>query len=157
MSCVRPIIEYAASCWSPTSDKMNKKLEMVQHKAAKFVTNKYPRKGHYEDFSISAIISELEWDSLEERREEIKLNMVYKIINGKVILPPDCLPRVNHNRPTRGCSEVPVGAANQLVERPTRLITTAKTFFYSGPQLWNMKVTPTRANAPSIDAFKNRK
>ena len=108
-------------------------------------------------FSISAIISDLEWESLEERREEIKLNMVYKIINGKVILPPDCLPRVNHNRPTRGCSEVPVGAANQLAERPTRLITTGKTFFYSAPQLWNMKVTPSRANAPSIDAFKNQK
>ena len=83
--------------------------------------------------------------------------MVYKIINGKVILPPDCPPPVNHNRPTRGCSEVPVGAVNQLVERPTRLITTAKTFFYSAPQLWNMKVTPSRANAPSIDSFKNHK
>ena len=36
---------------------------MVQHNAAKFVTNRYPKKGHYSDFSISEIINELGWDS----------------------------------------------------------------------------------------------
>ena len=76
---------------------MKNRLEMVQHNAAKFVSNKYPRKGHYGDFSISELISELEWDSLEERREQLKLNMVYKILNGKVILSPDSLPRLQES------------------------------------------------------------
>ena len=43
-SCVRPILEYGATCWSPTSEKINNKIEMVQHTAAKFVTNLYPKK-----------------------------------------------------------------------------------------------------------------
>ena len=44
-SCVRPILEYANTCWSPTSQKYNKQLEMVQHNAAKFASNTYPRCG----------------------------------------------------------------------------------------------------------------
>ena len=43
-SCVRPILEYANICWAPTSEKQNNMLEKVQHKAAKFATNIYPKK-----------------------------------------------------------------------------------------------------------------
>ena len=43
-ACVLPIMEYASSCWSPNSDKVNNCLEMVQHNAAKFITNTYPKK-----------------------------------------------------------------------------------------------------------------
>ena len=84
-ACVRPILEYAAVCWSPSSDKLKHKIEMVQHKATKFVTNIYPKKGHYEEFSIQRIIKSLGWESLEERRNKIRLNMVYKILNNQVI------------------------------------------------------------------------
>ena len=37
---------------------------MVPHKAAKFVTTKYPKKGHYNEFSITEIRNNLVWDSL---------------------------------------------------------------------------------------------
>ena len=94
-SCVRPIIEYANVCWSPTTDKQKHMLEMVQHRAAKFATNTYPKKGQYEDFSISSLLSDLEWDTLEVRRNRAKLGMAYKILNGQVILSPDTLPK-NH-------------------------------------------------------------
>ena len=91
-ACVRPILEYAAACWSPTSEKLNNSIEMVQHKAAKFVTNIYPRKGHYEEFSISRLLNYLNWDSLEERRRQIRMTMVYKILNGHVIISSESLP-----------------------------------------------------------------
>ena len=55
ISCVLPIVEYASICWSPNSQKMTNLLEMVQHNGAKFVTNKYPKKGNFNDFSISKI------------------------------------------------------------------------------------------------------
>ena len=83
------------------------------------------------------------------------MNMAYKILNGKVILSPDSLPRVQKSRPTRVCNEVPVGAINQLFEPEARLTTTGKTFYYSAPKLWNQKLTPKQAKASSIDAFKN--
>ena len=127
-TCVRPIIEYASTCWSPTSDKSNKMVEMVQHTAAKFVTNRYPKQGHYEDYSISDIIRELEWDTLEVRRNRGKLNMAYKILNGQVILPSDSLPKASTSRTTRLCNEVRVGSSNQLREPHSLVFSTIKHF-----------------------------
>ena len=44
---------------------------------------------HYGEFSIvSVLISGLKW-------EQLKLNMACKILNGKVIVSPDNLPRVS--------------------------------------------------------------
>ena len=128
---------------------------MVQHNAAKFVTNKYPRKGHYEDFSISDIITELQWESLEERRIKAKLTSAYKILNGHWILPPDCLPKDSNTRKTRLCNEVLVGPKHKLLEPDSRLSTTANTFFFCVPHLWNTRVQPAQADATSIENFRN--
>ena len=59
-SCVLPILEYGSICWSPTSLKMDNKLEMVLHNGAKFVTNKYPKKGSYDSYSISKILESID-------------------------------------------------------------------------------------------------
>ena len=93
LACVRPILEYAAACWSPTSESMNQKIEKIQRSAAKFVTNCYPKKGHYDEFSVSSLLRELEWDTLENRRKQIKTIMAYKIINNHLILPSTLLPK----------------------------------------------------------------
>ena len=85
VSCILPILEYGSSSWSPTSQKQVNALEMVHHNAAKFVANKYPKKGQYDQFSISKVISNLEWKSLEERRNHAGLIIAYKILNGHVI------------------------------------------------------------------------
>ena len=57
---------------------------MNQHKAAK-ATNIYPKKGFYDSFSISRLLSVLNWKPLEERRTQARLCMVYMIINNLVI------------------------------------------------------------------------
>ena len=153
LSCVRPILEYANVCWSPTSQKFNQRLEMVQHKAAKFASGIYPKKGHYESFSISNILKNLNWKSLAERRTESRLCMAYKIITDKVILDPSLLPKSDSRTP-RSCNEVNVGHRNKLLEQTSRLEVPGKTFFLSVPTLWNHHVTKEQANAPSVDAFK---
>ena len=127
---------------------------MVQHKAAKFATNIYPKKGHYDTFSISRLLNELNWNTLEQRRTQARLGMVYKIITNRVILEPSSLPKSSNNRTTRQCNEAKVGPANKLIEQHSRLDVTGKTFFYSAPKLWNQQVTATQANATSFDAFK---
>ena len=154
MSCVRPIIEYASTCWSPSSLKLNHQLEMVQNRAAKFVTNTYPQKDQYEQFSVTSLIDQLGWDTLETRRSHIKLSMAYKILNNQVILPPKLLPRVSINRVPRTCNQPKVGFENQLVEPQAKLLTTGKTFFFAAPRLWNKTISQEQANAPSSDAFK---
>ena len=153
-SCVRPILEYASTCWSPSSVKLNSTIEMVQHTAAKFVCNAYPKKGQYENFSITRLIDNLQWDTLEERRDSAKLCMAFKILNGGVILPPDVLPRAVSCR-ARSCNEPNVGEVNKLHEPRARLITTGRTFVYSAPRLWNEKVTPAQANAKTLESFKD--
>ena len=38
---VRPIVEYAATTWAPFTGTANDKIEMVQRRTARFVTNDY--------------------------------------------------------------------------------------------------------------------
>ena len=154
-ACVRPILEYGNSCWAPTSDKSTHAIEMIQHNAAKFVTNCYPKKGHYEEFSIQKLLRELQWTTLQVRRDQAKVTMVYKILNGHVILSSDTLPRVSMNRANRKCNEAMVGQLNQLVVPTSKLKTPSHTFYYSAPRIWNTTVSPAQAAAPSVDAFKD--
>ena len=154
LSSVRPILEYASTCWNPTSDKMNRAIESVQHKAAKFVTNTYPRKDKYHEFSVSKLIEELGWETLEDRRNNAKLSMIYKIRNNCVIIQPETVPGATKKTTARKCNEKKVGTQNELFEPPTQIINSGKTFFYMGPRLWNNLVTPAQADAPSLEAFQ---
>ena len=47
MACVLPILEYASTCWSPTSAKMNNSLEMMPYNEERFITNTYIRNGKF--------------------------------------------------------------------------------------------------------------
>ena len=124
---------------------------MVQHNAAKFVTNQYPRKKDFYKFSISKLLHELDWDTLEERRNQTRLTMAYKITNGLLILEPSLMPKMQFKRPVRECK---VGSQNQLIEPHYNLDITGSTFFYSTPKLWNNRISPSLAKAPSVDTFK---
>ena len=84
---------------------------MVPHKAAKFVTKKYPKKGHYNEFSITEIINALNWDSLEVRQNKAPTTTVYKIPSWNLILPG-----ANLLRKTRTTEQVKVGPNHHLLE-----------------------------------------
>ena len=96
MSCVLPIIEYASTCWAPTSEKSNNQIEMVQNNAARFITNTYFKKGKFEKHSITKILNDLNFSTIEERRIKARLTMAYKILNGFVILESNMLPKNNN-------------------------------------------------------------
>ena len=52
------------------------------------LTSSPDKKGPYENFSITRLIDNLQWDSLKDRRDRAKLCMAFKILNCSVILPP---------------------------------------------------------------------
>ena len=81
-SLVRPQLEYASSVWDPHTAKHTHKLEMVQRRAARFVSADYRYKS-----SPSAMIHSLKLQSLEARRKSARLSILYKAINGKIALP----------------------------------------------------------------------
>ena len=78
---VRPVLEYASCAWDPYKIGQINKLEAVQRKAARFVTGNFQR-----DSSVTQMLSDLNWESLEHRREKSRLVMLYKIHKGKVAL-----------------------------------------------------------------------
>ena len=76
---VRPILEYASAVWSPCTKADKYKLEMSQRKAARFVYN------HYSSYSsVTNMLQQLNWESLEHRRIKATIIMFYKIINNIV-------------------------------------------------------------------------
>ena len=56
-------------------------LEAVQRRAARFVKNDYS--------SVTAMMQDLEWPTLEERRWVIKVTMLFKNLNDIVCIPAD--------------------------------------------------------------------
>ena len=89
---------------------------MLQHNAARFIANAYSKKGKFKIFSISKILNDLKMESLDERRNQSRLTMAYKILNGLVILAPNTLPKFSNKRKQRGCNINNIGIENQLIE-----------------------------------------
>ena len=76
---VRPSVEYASTVWDPYTKGNIRKIEMVQRRAAHFTLNRYRNRS-----SVSDMIEELGWTTLEKRWEHQRLLMLYKIRNGLV-------------------------------------------------------------------------
>ena len=81
---VRPIMEYACRVWSPYTKKNIQTFETVQRRAARFVKNDY-----FNFSSVTAMMQDLEWPTLEERRWVTKVTMLVKILNDIVCIPAD--------------------------------------------------------------------
>jgi hypothetical protein len=71
---VRPLVEYASPVWDPHHQTDIRKLECVQRRAARFVLSSQHNKS-----SVTAMIQRLGWRSLEDRRRDARLTMLYKI------------------------------------------------------------------------------
>ena len=77
---------------------------MIQHRAAHFVLNK-PWRCNYGD-SITEMLLTLNWLSLEKRRKQSRLILLFKLLNKMIYIPTEYLPipspltntRSNHNR-----------------------------------------------------------
>ena len=82
---ILPSIEYCCSIWDPYQQYAIDKLEMIQHRAARFVLNR-PWKRHQRD-SITDMLRELNWPSLQDRRKYARLILMYKVVNRLLIVP----------------------------------------------------------------------
>ena len=91
-SIVRPKLEYCSTVWDPkcikypkegdkTKHRLVYQLEMVQRRAARWVTGRY-----HNTSSVSDMLSGLDWRSLEQRRVDSRLTILYKIRNHLVAI-----------------------------------------------------------------------
>ena len=96
---VRPKMEYCASVWDPHLKADIDTLEQVNRRAARVVHNKGWRE---QGVSPTAILNDLGWETLAERREKQRLIMFYRISHGLIAVPPTRL--TQPQRSTRGHS-----------------------------------------------------
>jgi len=145
---VRPITEYASCVWDPLTQKNTDKIEAVQRQAARFVKDDYGRMS-----SVTTMLEELKWKSLEQRRLASKTTMMYRIVNGLIDIPSNQLiptrtsVALNSNNNSRNsrCFQLP----------HTRTEMMKGMFFPDSIRLWN-SLPEQAVNAPSVDVFKTK-
>ena len=92
---LRPKLEYWSSIWDPRKGIENNgsyRLEMVQKRAARWVLSRYDPLA-----SVTDMLTDLGWITLEHRRVVARLVLLFKIVNGLVAMDP----RDNLKKPTR--------------------------------------------------------
>ena len=78
LALVRPQLEYASCTWDPYIQKQIKDIESVQRRAARFVKSEYSTTPG----SVTKILNDLEWPTLEKRRKVARLTMMFKVVSG---------------------------------------------------------------------------
>ena len=81
---VRPKLEYAAPIWSPYSKLQINQVEKVQRTAARWTCRRWRNTS-----SVGEMFDELEWSSLEARRDRSSLLLFHKIHSGAVSIEKD--------------------------------------------------------------------
>ena len=79
---VRPQLDYASPIWSLYTKKYIYKVEMVQRRAIRWSLNWY---SSYQ--SVTELQQQLGLRTLEQRRVDAKVIMIYQIMHGLVAIP----------------------------------------------------------------------
>ena len=96
--------------------------------------------------SVGDMIEQLEWKSLERRRKEARLSMMYKIVNNQVAINPATYFR----KPTRKTRHTP---PHGFLLPSTSKDYRKWSFFCNTVQDWN-SLPPDIAGAESLESFK---
>ena len=138
---VRPNLEYCASVWSPYTATGKQKIEMVQRRAARYATNRY-----HNTSSVTDMLQDLDWESLESRRVKIQLTLLFKVIQDLVdipaaayLTPASTRTRANHTK--------------KLKQISSRSDAYKFSFFPRTIPVWN-SLPATVAEAPDLVSFK---
>ena len=92
LSLVRPSLEYASSVWDPYYKTHNLTIEKVQRRAVRWSLGNYDYHS-----SVSAMLQDLNWPTLQYRRQRARLSLFYKSLHNLIVLeiPPYYIPN-NH-------------------------------------------------------------
>ena len=93
LSLVRPHMEYVCQVWDPYLTKDQKVLESVQKFACKLTTSKW-------DNSYDDLLYLMDLKPLSERRTELKLGLLFKIVHNLCFFPEGYiqLPQLSHKQ-----------------------------------------------------------
>ena len=94
-SLVRSLLEYSGAIWDTTVEDESHRLEMVQHRAARWA------RGAWGIISITALLQDLNWHPLSDRRRDQRLTLFYKLLDGKTIDLDPAVLDINIHRPNQ--------------------------------------------------------
>ncbi|KAK3096098.1 hypothetical protein FSP39_023212 [Pinctada imbricata] len=121
---VRPSLEYAASVWNPSKKDSINKLEAVQRRAARFATGDYQRTS-----SVTSMLQQLQWQTLQHRRNIAQVTMMYRIAHDLVDIPA-----AQFLHPTSLSTR---GHSQRFLVPHTRTTVYRTSFFPTAIRLWN--------------------
>ena len=141
-SLVRPNVEYASSVWDPYHQKDKDRIERVQRRAARYVLHR-----HGNRWSVSDMLDKLDWKTLQQRRKESRLNLMFKIDQHLVKIDND----KRLTKPTRYTR----GASEQTYQIPRSNNDYRKeSFFPRTIREWN-QLPPDILSSGTLDRFKH--
>ena len=82
MSMVISNIDYCSTVLNPHQRDQKYQVEMVQRRAARFVTGRYRNKS-----SVTDMLDYLGWETHESRRTKLQLTVFYKIVHDLIAIP----------------------------------------------------------------------
>jgi len=87
---VIPVLEFCSPIWDPYHQSYIDQLEVVQHRAARFVTEKPWRRDQRD--SITDILRALNWPTLQKHLQQARLVLLFKILNDFLTVHSSNLP-----------------------------------------------------------------
>ena len=120
---------------------------MVQHRAARFVTN-CPHRRTEKQPSITAKVKELGWEPLKDRRCNSRLVLLYRVTNNLVEVPAAYHPCLRDPQPTRGHQK-------QFVRQQPEVDAFKHSFLLRTVADWN-SLSPSAVAADSLESFKRQ-
>jgi len=94
---VRPTLEYCSTVWDPYTHRNIDRLERINTKAARFITNNYT----YAPGITTRIKQQINMDFLHVRRQTHRLTLMYKITNNYIDIDPHVYLHNANNQRTR--------------------------------------------------------
>ena len=141
---VRPTLEYASSVWDSSIKDQVTQIEKVQRRAARFTKADYHPK-----HSVTKMLNDLQWQTLQERRAHSKVIMLYRIVHYLVAIPASppylLLPSSDTTR----------GHQFQFRQQHCRIQAYQHSFFPSVVCVWNA-LPASVVSAQSLEVFRSR-
>ena len=144
---VRPKLEYAAPIWSPHSKLQINQIGKVQRTAARWTCRRWRNPGRITS-SVGEMLDELEWPSLEARRNQSSLLLFHKIHCGAVSIEKDKYMTPAHSLKTTRSSYSAQYRRHQIYSDALK-----NSFFPRTIPHWN-SLPPSVANTLSTEEFR---
>ena len=123
---VRPTLEYASSAWSPHTQSDCAKLENINRQAARLAFKEHRR----EPGTMTNLLKEKNWPTLEERSTVNRLGMLHKIIHSDTPIVDHTVQLSEYQRPRAPNDQ-------QLIRPHCRTLQRSSTFFPRSATEWN--------------------